>query len=86
MIPKWQETGYRVKLLFLHVSDVQIAVDRVAVRVAQGGHHVPESVIRRRYHKGWRNFQDVYRQMVDIWALYDNSGKTPVLIDGEVNR
>ena len=86
MIPKWQKIGYRVKLLFLHVSDVQIAVDRVAVRVAQGGHHVPESVIRRRYHKGWRNFQDVYRQMVDIWALYDNSGKTPVLIDGEVNR
>ena len=81
MIPKWQKTGYRVKLLFLHVSDVQIALDRVAVRVAQGGHHVPESVIRRRYHKGWRNFQDVYRQMVDIWALYDNSDETPVLID-----
>ncbi len=86
MIPKWQKIGYRVKLLFLHVSDVQIAVDRVAVRVAQGGHHVPESVIRRRYHKGWRNFQDVYRRMVDIWALYDNSDETPVLIDRGVNR
>ncbi len=50
-IQQWQETGYRIKLIFLSLPDVEIAVERVRIRVAQGGHDVEESVIRRRFDK-----------------------------------
>jgi predicted ABC-type ATPase len=57
------------------------------VRVKQGGHHIPEDIIRRRYQMGWKNFQEVYKDLVDSWVLYDNSGKKPVLLDaGEKNE
>jgi hypothetical protein len=54
---------------------------RVATRVQQGGHDVAEDVIRRRYTAGWYNFQHRYKPLVDTWLLYDNSGKTPNLLD-----
>jgi predicted ABC-type ATPase len=53
----------------------------VAARVRQGGHDVPEEVIRRRFDAGWYNFQYRYKPIVDCWLLYDNSGETPDLID-----
>ena len=81
MTPQWQGIGYRIKLVFLYLQDVKIAIERVHVRVRQGGHDVPEDVIRRRYEAGWRNFQQIYRRLVDTWVLYDNSGETPVLSD-----
>jgi predicted ABC-type ATPase len=81
MIPQWQSIGYRIKLVFLYLQDVKIAIERVRVRVRQGGHDVPEDVIRRRYDAGWRNFNRVYKGSVDSWALYDNSGETPLLVD-----
>ena len=80
-IPHWQEIGYRVKLIFLSLPDVEIAVERVRIRVAQGGHNVDEPVIRRRFDKGWNNFHNVYKRLVDAWVLYDNSGESPQLID-----
>src|SRR5665647_1783091 len=46
MIPVWRIAGYTVKLIFLSLPDVEIAIERVATRVIQGGHNVPEEVIR----------------------------------------
>jgi len=43
-IRQWQESGYRIKLIFLSLPDVEIAVERVKIRVAQGGHDVDEPV------------------------------------------
>ncbi|MCK5733781.1 MAG: AAA family ATPase, partial [Candidatus Latescibacteria bacterium] len=61
MIPKWQQLGYKVKLIFLSLPDLEMAISRVSLRVAQGGHSVPEPVIRRRFDAGLRNFHDVYK-------------------------
>ncbi len=72
-IPRWQERGYRVKLFFLRLPTLDAAIRRVAQRVLEGGHDVPEPAIRRRFHAGWRNFQQLYRGLVDEWALYDNA-------------
>ncbi len=84
MIPQWQDLGYRIKLVFLYLEDVKIAVERMRVRERQGGHGIPEDVVRRRYEAGWRNFQRIYRNLVDTWLLCDNSGETPVLLgEGE---
>lgn len=81
MIPQWQARGYSVKLIFLRLPDVKIALERVAVRVQQGGTSVPETIIRRRFEIGWKNFNEVYKGVVDAWVLYDNSGKSPILLD-----
>lgn len=58
-----------------------MAVSRVAARVAQGGHNVPEEVIRRRFSSGAHNFDKIYKKIVDAWILYDNSGSIPLLLD-----
>ena len=68
-------------LIFLSLPSVDIAVARVAGRVAQGGHHVPEEIIRRRFNSGLRNFRLVYKDLVDAWVLHDNSGSVPKLLD-----
>lgn len=79
-IRTWQAAGYRVKLIFLHLNSAAQAIARVAQRVRQGGHHVSEETIRRRFIAGRENFEQVYAPLVDAWALYDNSGPEPVLL------
>jgi predicted ABC-type ATPase len=80
-IDRWQAAGYRVKLIFLKLNSPEGAIARVAERVRQGGHDVPEDVIRRRFLAGLANFQRYYSPKVDEWTLYDNSGSVPVLLD-----
>jgi predicted ABC-type ATPase len=77
----WQKLGYEVKLWFLSLPNEDIAVSRVARRVMQGGHHIPEDVIRRRFKAGLENFHERYSKAVNSWAFYDSSGMHPELID-----
>jgi predicted ABC-type ATPase len=86
MIPEWRTVGYRVRLIFLGLPDPQMAISRVLMRVAQGGHNVSSAVVRRRFAAGLSNFQDVYMDLVDNWEWYDNSGNTPQLISAGKNR
>jgi predicted ABC-type ATPase len=80
-IPRWQAAGYHVTLIFLALPSLEIAIARVKERVRQGGHDVPETAIRRRFAAGLRNFQGIYRDLVDAWSYYDNSGEEPVLLE-----
>ena len=86
LIPGGRSDGYRVKLIFLSLPNPEIAIARVAARVAQGGHHVASATIRRRFDSGSRNFRDVYMNLVDEWWWYDNSDNTPRLISTGNNR
>ena len=81
----WRSDGYAVKLMFLKLSSVDEALARVAMRVRQGGHDVPAHIVRRRFHAGWRHFEDIYRHRVDYWQCFDNSGPTPVLLSEGLN-
>jgi len=58
-----------------------LAVARVRQRVRAGGHNVPSPIIHRRFIAGLRNFENLYNPFVDEWALYDNSGSEPILIE-----
>ena len=81
LIPHWREQRYSVELFFLRLSRPEIAIARVKQRVAEGGHDVPEPVIRRRFHAGLRNFEHIYKGLVDKWVVYDNSGNEPELLE-----
>ena len=80
-IKKWCSRGYQVSLYFLSLPNVETAIARVASRVRQGGHDIPEPVIRRRFATGRENFRKHYQGAVDDWALYDNTGTEPKLLD-----
>jgi predicted ABC-type ATPase len=76
-IKELENTGYQFHLMFLWLSSPDIAVARVAERVRLGGHHVPESTIRRRYRAGIHNFFALYQQLAHRWKIVDNSGMGP---------
>jgi predicted ABC-type ATPase len=80
-IAVWQQLGYQVKLWFLSLPTEDIAVSRVAQRVRQGGHNIPENVIRRRFQAGLENFHKRYSNVVNSWAFYDSYHRPPKLID-----
>jgi predicted ABC-type ATPase len=81
LISGWRADGYLVKLFFLRLATPELAIARVRQRVREGGHNVPEPVIRRRFDAGRHNFENMYKPAVNEWALYDNSGREPVLIE-----
>ncbi len=78
-IPQWRSSGYAVSLHFLALPNAEMAIERVAQRVRQGGHNIPESVIRRRFASGQANLSR-YCALVDDWDVYDNSGPKPILM------
>jgi predicted ABC-type ATPase len=80
-ITRWQQAGYQVELIFLRLNHADEAVARVQQRVRQGGHHIPEDVIRRRFEAGLMNFHRHYAPVVDQWVLYNNAGDVPILLD-----
>lgn len=80
-IERWRAMGYWVSLFFLSLPNPETAMARVASRVRQGGHDIPETVLRRRFASGLKNFQRQYKLAVDDWALYDNSGAEPLLLE-----
>ena len=71
-IRRWKESGYDVQLVFLSLPTAMFAINRVKQRVKQGGHNIPEAVIRRRFARGLRNLGD-YKKLVNAWQIYDNS-------------
>ena len=80
LIPEWQSVGYEVKLFFLRLPNPDFAIARIRQRVKEGGHYVPDEVVSRRFFRGLDNFKKLYKGLIDEWAIYDNSGKTPILI------
>ena len=72
LVRKAQAKGYCVQLLFFWLNSPEVAIQRVALRVAEGGHDIPKEVIKRRYYAGIRNFFDLYKDIVDSWMVVDN--------------
>ncbi len=73
LVKRAQAKGYRVKLLFFWLNTPELAIRRVAERVAKGGHNIPERIIKRRYVSGIKNLFKLFMNQVDYWDIYDNS-------------
>ena len=80
MISGWKRQGYKVVLHFLRLPSAELAVGRVEQRVKNGGHFIPEDVVRRRFERGIINLES-YRNAVDEWKRWDTSYGKPELID-----
>lgn len=78
-LQRLKKLGYRIEIIFLRLDTPELAIKRVAHRVKQGGHHVPDEDVRRRFARGLRNFELFYKPLADQWAMYENSGATPIL-------
>ena len=92
-----KDQGYRLHLFYLWLPSVDMAIARVAQRVEQGGHNIPEDVIRRRFNVGPRNLLTSYLPLFDLWMLFDNSmlhprkiacydGRKTEVVDSELYR
>lgn len=73
LVKRAHEKGFSVKLLFFWLNSPELAIRRVAERVAKGGHNIPETIVRRRYVAGIINLFALFMDQVDYWDIYDNS-------------
>jgi len=73
--------GYKVIIYFLKLASVDLAMERVRLRVSEGGHNIPMEDIQRRFDRSWINFQEIYKQLVDEWIVFDTSIYKPCIID-----
>lgn len=65
--------GYSVAIYYFSLANAKLAIRRVKLRVALGGHDVPADVVRRRFGRSLSNFFALYAPLADEWALFDNS-------------
>lgn len=80
LIQEAKQKGYRVSMLYFWLSNVQHALERIAQRVQEGGHHVPDAVVQRRYKRSVDNLIHRYISEMDAVSIYDNSTSEAVLI------
>ena len=76
LVKRARNAGYRVVLLFFWLASPEMAIERVAKRVSDGGHNIPAETIRRRYWLGLQNFFQLFAPIVDSWMFYDNADAT----------
>ena len=80
-IKDWKSKQYEIIIYYLRVPTAEFAIERVKLRVSQGGHNIPEHDIRRRFERSWVNFQQIYKSLADSWIVFDTSASQPVIID-----
>ncbi|MBR3454996.1 MAG: AAA family ATPase [Bacteroidaceae bacterium] len=87
LVRRAQQQGYFVSLVYFWLESPEVAIQRVALRVSEGGHNIQEEVIRRRYSAGMKNFFNIYMPIVDYWMLVDNT-RTPrtIVAEGGLER
>lgn len=71
-IEKAKKLGYQIELHYVGVSSVEIAKERIAYRVAHGGHGIPDQDVERRYIESLEKLKKVIG-LSDIAILYDNT-------------
>lgn len=84
LVKRAKAKGYIVELLFFWLPSPQMAEERVAERVASGGHDIPQEVVHRRYWLGIENLFNIFIPIVDVWSLYDNSDITLPIVECNV--
>lgn len=85
-ILKAKERGFNTTLLFFWLQSVELAKERVKIRVLEGGHNIPPAVIERRYYNGIRNLFEIYMPLVDQIYIFDNSKGENAIIYEQIDQ
>jgi predicted ABC-type ATPase len=80
LIDRAKKLGYSVTLIYFWLNAVELAEMRVQRRVDEGGHNIPNDVIKRRYYRGIENLFNLYQDLCDFVFVYDNSDDYPELV------
>ncbi|MGL5836230.1 MAG: zeta toxin family protein, partial [Waterburya sp.] len=85
-LKKCQRQGYRINLIYVWLNSPELAIRRVAKRVENGGHNIPQDIIIRRYKRSLNNFFELYSPFADYWIIYNNSqSPTQVIAEKTIN-
>jgi len=79
LVAKARERGFELRLIYVYVSSLALQMERIAVRVAKGGHAVPEDKVRERRARSFAQLPWFFWQATSAW-IFDNSGVEPVLV------
>ena len=87
LVDRFKKENYHIQMVYISIETPLLSVERIKIRVLNGGHPVPETDVMRRFARSKINFWNLYRTRVDSWELYDNSGKEflPVCIGKGLN-
>lgn len=83
---KAKDLGFTIKLLFFWLPSIEMAINRVAIRVSEGGHNIPNDIIARRYKRGIENLFKIYLPLCDSFLILDNEEEPLVIAKGIINQ
>lgn len=81
-----KEQGYKINLLFFWLPSIEMAINRVKLRVSEGGHNIPKDTIARRYKRGIENLFKIYLPLCDSWMVLDNEEEPQIVAQGLKNE
>ncbi len=73
LVHKARALGYKITLVYIWLNSPELALERVAMRVLNGGHNIPPDVVLRRYSRGIKNLFKLFMPVCDAWIVADNS-------------
>lgn len=85
LVRRAQALGYKVHLIFFFLENEEQAIQRVAQRVSNGGHNIPEDDIRRRFKRGIYNLIHLYMPICDSVLVYNNAHGDAILVSEQEN-
>jgi predicted ABC-type ATPase len=72
---KAADRGIEVRVWYVGLESVEMHVERVRLRVAQGGHDIPETKIRERYDRSRHNLIRLLPKLTEL-KVFDNSAES----------
>ncbi len=72
VIEKAKQESYKITIVYVFLESPQECIERIATRVKNGGHHIPDEDVIRRFYRSKKNFWNNYRFLADNWVLYFN--------------
>lgn len=84
LVGKAKGLGFAVWLIYVVLDSPERSIERIKLRVAKGGHHVPDDRVRDRYGRSLEQFKWFLDQADQAW-IYDNSGAKPKQIGAKAD-
>jgi predicted ABC-type ATPase len=75
-------SGIEILVWYAGLESPELHIERVAARVRQGGHAIPEEMIRKRYERSRLNLVQLLPFLTEL-RLYDNSDNTDLAAGGQ---